>query len=125
MCVIKRKLKFENYKNCLCLETTQLDNKMNYLEKIKLTQIVFKKNLKEFIKNNKSILKTQSRFKSEMHNVFTEEINKITLVSNDIKRMQKIDLIETYAYGMSKGLVSEEEEIKCNKIIKQYKKVKL
>ena len=37
MCVIKRKLKFENYKNCLCLETTQLDNKMNYLEKIKLT----------------------------------------------------------------------------------------
>ena len=60
-----------------------------------------------------------------MHNVFTEEINKIALGSNDIKRMQKIDLIETYAYGMSKGLVSEEEEIKCNKIIKQYKKVKL
>ena len=60
-----------------------------------------------------------------MHNVFIEEINKITLVSNDIKRMQEIDLIETYAYGMSKGLVSEEEEIKCNKIIKQYKKVKL
>ena len=53
-----------------------------------------------------------------MHNVFTEEINKITLVSNDIKRMRKIDLIETYAYGMSKGLVSEKEEIKCNKIIK-------
>ena len=53
-----------------------------------------------------------------MHNVFIEEINKITLVSNDIKRMQEIDLIETYAYGMSKGLVSEKEEIKCNKIIK-------
>ena len=53
-----------------------------------------------------------------MHNVFTEEINKIALGSNDIKRMQKIDLIETYAYGMSKGLVSEKEEIKCTKIIK-------
>ena len=30
-CVIKRKLKFENYKNCL--EATQLENKINYLEK--------------------------------------------------------------------------------------------
>ena len=30
-CVIKRKLKFEKYKNCL--EATQLDNKIKYLEK--------------------------------------------------------------------------------------------
>ena len=34
-CVIKRKLKFENYKNYL--EATQLDNKLKYLQKIKLT----------------------------------------------------------------------------------------
>ena len=33
-CVIKRKLKFQNYKNCL--EASQLKNKINYLEKIKL-----------------------------------------------------------------------------------------
>ena len=31
--------------------------------------------------------KTQQRFKSERHNVFTEEINKIALSSNDDKRM--------------------------------------
>ena len=30
-CVIKRKLKFENYKNCL--EATQFENKINHLEK--------------------------------------------------------------------------------------------
>ena len=30
-CVLKRKLQFENYKNCL--EATQLDNKRNYIEK--------------------------------------------------------------------------------------------
>ena len=35
MCFIKRKLKFENYKNCL--EATQLENTISYLEKIKLT----------------------------------------------------------------------------------------
>ena len=29
-CVIKRKLKFENYKTCL--KATQLDNKIKYLE---------------------------------------------------------------------------------------------
>ena len=29
--VIKRKLKFENYKNCL--EATQLENKINHLQK--------------------------------------------------------------------------------------------
>ena len=30
-CVIKRKLKFENYKNCL--EATKVEKKINYLEK--------------------------------------------------------------------------------------------
>ena len=32
---IKRKLTFENYKNCL--EANQLENKMNYLEKNKIS----------------------------------------------------------------------------------------
>ena len=36
--------------------------------------------------------------------------------------MQSIDLIETYAYGMKKNIVSEKEETKCNNIIKLYKK---
>ena len=53
------------------------------------------------------MLKTQQGLKSERHNVFTEEINKIALSSNDDKRMQSIDLIETYAYKQLKILVSE------------------
>ena len=56
-----------------------------------------------------------------MHNVFTEEINTTALISNDDKRMQSIDLIETQAYGTYKNLVSEKEKIKCNNIIKRYK----
>ena len=35
------------------------------------------------IRNNKSTLKIQQRFKSEKHNAFIEEINKIALSSND------------------------------------------
>ena len=36
--------------------------------------------------------------------------------------MQSNDSIETYAYGMSKDLVSEKEEIKCNNITKRCNK---
>ena len=42
----------------------------------------FEKYYQEFIKNNKLILKTQQRFKSEKDNIFTEEINKVALSSN-------------------------------------------
>ena len=119
MCVIKN-FKFKNYKNCL--GATKLDNKISYPEEIKLSIDSFKRNHKQFIRNNKSILKTQQIFKSKEHNVFTEEFNWIALSSNDDQRMQSIDLIETYAYGTSKYLVSEKEEIKCNNIIKRYRK---
>ena len=39
------------------------------------------------------ILKSQQRFKSERHDVYTEEINKIALSSNDDKRLQTFDFI--------------------------------
>ena len=39
------------------------------------------------------------------------------------KIIQSIDSIKTYAYGMSKDLLSEKEEIKCNNIIILYKKL--
>ena len=88
-CVIKRKLKFENHENCL--QATQLDNKINYLKKVNLTQIVLKKHYKELISLNVD------------------------------KRMQSIDSIETFAYRMSKDKVNEKVEIKFNNIIKRYK----
>ena len=111
--------KFENYKNCL--EATQPENEINYLEKNEInidSFFCYKIKHKQFIKSNKIISKKKQRFKSERHNVFTEEINKIALSTNDDKRMQSIDSIETYAYGTSKDLVSEKEEIKCNNTIK-------
>ena len=60
-CVKKRKLKFENYENCL--EATQLDNKINYLEKNKIYIDSLKKDHEELIKNNKLILKTSKELK--------------------------------------------------------------
>ena len=84
-CAIKRKLKFENYKNCL--EATQLDDKIYYLWKNEFNVISLKKDRKEFIKNRKLLLKTQQRFTNERHNVFTKEINKIALSLNHDKRI--------------------------------------
>ena len=77
--------------------------------------VVFKKSY------NIEKIKTQSRFKSEMHKAFTEEINKIALSSNDDKRMQSIDSTETYAHEMSEDLICKKEKIERISIIKQYK----
>ena len=115
---IKKQLKFEKFKNCL--EETQLENKIKRLEKIKTDINSLKNDHKEFIRKNKVALKTQQRFKSERHNAFIEETNKIALSSNDDKRMQSIDSIETCAYGTSKDLVSEREEIEGDNLIKRY-----
>ena len=57
-------------------------------------------------------MKTHQKFKSESHDIFTKKVNKIALNSNDDERMQSIDSIETYAYGMSKDLICKKEKIK-------------
>ena len=69
-CVIKRKLKFEDYKNCL--GSSQRKKKIINLYSNTFWVKDLVKNHKEFIKDNKLILKTQQRFKSERHNVFAE-----------------------------------------------------
>ena len=80
-----------------------------------------KKDDKKVYENNKLVIKTQQRFKSERHHVFTIEINKIAFISNVDKRMQSTESVETHAYGTKKDLVSKKEEIKCNSTIKRYK----
>ena len=76
-CVIKQKLMFQNFKNCLF--------------------------------NNKTIYRSQERFKSYNHDVYTEEVNKIALSSNDDKRLQTFDRITTYPYGTNAFKVCESE----------------
>ena len=69
-CVIKRKLKFEDYKNCL--EAAQIENKINYLEKNEIDVDSLSKHQKEFRKIIKLMLKTHQRFRSEKHYVFSQ-----------------------------------------------------
>ena len=51
---------------------------------------------KDYLLNNKIVLKSQQRFKSERHDIYTEEVNKIALTSNDDKTLQTFDKITTY-----------------------------
>ena len=66
MCVIKRMIKFNDYKNGL---------------------------LKDEI-----LLKSQQRFISKKHDVYTEDINKIALSNDDDKRIVLSDKITSYPY---------------------------
>ena len=60
---------------------------------------------------NKTILRSQLRFKSDHHIVYTEEINKIAISSNDDKRLQTYDKITTYPYGTNAFKVHESKMI--------------
>ena len=65
--IIKRMIKFNDYKNCL---------------------------LKDEV-----ILKSQQRFISKKHDVYTKNINKTALSNNDDKRIVSSDKITSYPYG--------------------------
>ena len=54
------------------------------------------KSYKDCQSNNEIISKLQQRFKSDNQNVYTEQINKIALSSNDDKRLQTFDKTTTY-----------------------------
>ena len=59
--------------------------------------------------NDKIILKSQQRFKSDHHEVYTEEVNKNTLSSDDDKRLQTFNRVTTYPYGTPAVKVCESE----------------
>ena len=73
-CVIKKMIKFNDYKKCLL--------------------------------NDEVILKSQQRFISKKHDVYTENINKIALSNNDDKRIVSSDKITSYPYGHKGKMVS-------------------
>ena len=59
--------------------------------------------------NNEIILKSQQRFKSERHDLYTKEINKIARSSNDDERLQTFDRITSHPYGTNAGKVCKTE----------------
>ena len=67
--------------------------------------------------NNKDVYRSQQRFKSYNHDVYTEEVKKTALSSNDDKRLQTYDKIITYLYGTNTFKACESETLKCKGLI--------
>ena len=68
-------------------------------------------NYKDWLFNNKTILKSQLRFKSDHHDVYTEKVTKIALSSNDDKRLQTFNRVTTYPYGTN--MLLKYVKVKC------------
>ena len=64
-------------------------------------------NYKDYLFNNKTVYRSQERFKSYYHVMYTEEVNKIALSSNDDKRLQTFDRITTYPYGPNEMMTNK------------------
>ena len=60
---------------------------------------------KKFLLNDKVILKSQQRFISNKHHVYTENINKIALRNDDDKRIVSSNKISSYRYGYKGKIV--------------------
>ena len=66
--------------------------------------------------NNKIILKPHQRLsRSNYHNAYTEQINKIVLSSNDDKRLHTFDKITIYPYGTNAVQTCESEMLSIYK----------
>ena len=80
-------------------------------------EILFNNYLDSLFKN-KVLYRSQQRFRSDHHKVYTEEVNKIALSSNDDKRIQTFDKVTTYPYGTNVFKVCKNEMLlKKNKVM--------
>ena len=68
-------------------------------KKCVLNKILRFEDYKKCLFDNGKVLKSQQRFKSENHEVYTENINKIALSCDDDKRIVTSDRITSYSYG--------------------------
>ena len=76
--------------------------------------------------SNKVLYTSQQRFRSDHQKVYTEEVNKIALSSNDDKRIQTFDKVTTYPYGTYAFKVCENEMLlKKNKVMLDQVKYRL
>ena len=74
-------------------------------------------NYTDCLLNNKNVYRSQQRFKSYNHDVYTKEVNKIALSCNDDKGLQRYDWIKTYPYGTNAFKVRESEMLNNRRFI--------
>ena len=74
--------------------------------------------------SEKIILKSQQRSKSDHHNVYTEQINKIALSSNNDKRLPSLDGATAYSQETNAFKVCESDMMIVKDLfLEKYKKI--
>ena len=68
-------------------------------------------NYEECTDQKKKMLRSQQTFKSDGHDVYTGETNKIALSFNDDTRLMSYDGITTYPYGIGAGILCKQESL--------------
>ena len=80
-------------------DNDKIDKKAKGTKKCTINKMIKFNDYKKCLLNNEVILKSQQRFISKKHDVYTENVNKIALSNDDDKRVLSNDKITTYPYG--------------------------
>ena len=75
------------------------DKKAKGTKKCVIKKMIKFNDYKKYLLNDEVILKSQQRFISKKHDVYTENISKIAISNNDDKRIVSSDKITSYPYG--------------------------
>ena len=97
------------------LDVDTEEKKAKGTKKCIVKQEITLKNYMDSLFNDEVIIKSQQRFRSDHHRVYTEEVNKIELSINDDKRLQTFDKVTTFPYGTNAFKVCESEMLPKNK----------
>ena len=79
------------------------------------------KNYKDSLFNDEVLIRSQRSFRSDHHKVYTKEVNKIALSSNDDKRIETFYKVTTHPYGTNVIAVCKNEMLLKNKMCDQVK----
>ena len=75
------------------------DKKAKGTKKCIIKKMIKFNDYKECLLNGEIIVKSQQRFISNKHNIYTETVNKIALSNDDDKRIVSPNKISSYPYG--------------------------
>ena len=80
-------------------DNDKIDKKAKGTKKCVIKKMIKFDYYKKCLLNDQVILKSQQRFISNKHDVYTENVNKIALSNDDDKRIVSPDKISSYPYG--------------------------
>ena len=80
-------------------DNDKIDKKAKGTKKCVIKKMIKFDDYEKCLLHDKVILKSQQRFISTKHDVYTEDLNKIALSNDDDKRIASSDKITSYPYG--------------------------